>query len=178
MRLIVKDPGCSFTLPRVGLVRTPCNIEISGVDINLVIVALKMNGLSKYQIVEDEKPQVIKTLPKNTKIAKAKKPEKVIVQRIKDGVSSKELSKLNRKFELLMDGMNKLMEGGSIKPKKSFSKTVSTGPKIESLDDDEFVPEISLDGMEISDTKSEEIYVESDISESADILRELKGDKE
>lgn len=176
MELIIDEPGYTLNFPKIGTIRTPCKLEFSGVNINVIISTLKMNGISRYKIVEDNSNK-FRSLPEHSKVIKAKKPEKVIVERVTN-TNSIELTKLNRKFDRLMDGLNQLMEKGIERP-KPITKTVyiDNKPKIEDIDEDDasFIPEIDLDGFEISSSKSNEIFVDSDVSSSADILRELKG---
>jgi len=179
MKLIIEDHGFTFNLPKVGMIRTPCELEFSYGDISNIITTLKMVGISKYKIIEDIK-HYEHSIPKNTKVIKAKKPDKVIIEKIKESDSNSiELTKLNKKFDKLLDGFNQLIEKG-IEKKKPFTKTVyiNNKPKIESIDEDDasFIPEIDLDGFEVSSSKSNEVYIESDdILSSASILRDLKG---
>ncbi len=176
MRLIIKEAGCSLDLPRVGLIRTPCNIEISGVDINLVLSTIKMNGISKYQIIEDDNVSLIQTLPKTTRAIKANKTI-IIKEVINDKTNSIELTKLSNKVEQLIDNVYQLLDR-EIKSNINEHQKIPTNPKVEKLDDNLFVPEINLDDMEIhSNINQTDIDVENDISSSADILRELKGGK-
>jgi len=174
MELIIEDSGYTFKIPKIGTIRTPCRLEFSGVNINVIISTMKMVGISRYKIVEDNRKQ-IQSLPEHSRIIKAKKPEKVIVERVKENNSNSiELTKLNRKFDKLME----LMEHGIEKPKvKTKTVYINNKPKIEDIDEDDtsFIPEIDLSGLEISSTKSNEISVDSDAISSADILRELKG---
>ena len=182
MKLIVEESGFSFNLPRVGMIRTPVELEIKESDINIIISTLKMIGISKYKIIGDDN-LYIHALPKNIRNIKAKKPEKVIIERVKENTGdSIELAKLSKKFDQMMISIQELTEKGILKPKQ-ITKTVYVGEdtKVEKITndaDEEFVPEISLDGFEISSGTSNEIDIESDAANSADILRELKEGNE
>ena len=182
MNLIINDRGFSFDLPGMGTIRTPCKIDITRCNINIVISTLKQQGITSYKIVESPNHDDISTLPKNSKVIKSDKTKNVVIHKVESSDNSIELKKLTKQFndlkELLIE---KIVEVTAVpKSPKDINiptekiKSKNKNPKVEELDDDEFVPEIILDDLELSGSKVEEVNMDNILSD-VDILRELKG---
>lgn len=175
MKLIIKEPGYSFVLPRMGIIRTPCKLNVDGCSISLIITTLKSQGITSYKLVEE--PNIKKTiLPEMSKVINKKviKTETVIQKVIINDLS--ELVKLNRRFKNLEEGLDNIQH----KLDNTSNLNKIKNPTIEELTDEniEFIPEISLDGMQMSKNNQEiQIDIDNDILANVDILRDLNGEK-
>ncbi len=187
MKLIIKESGYSLELPGMGLIRTPCNVDITRCNINIVISTLIKNGVIKYSIVENPE-ESLTSLPKNTKVIKADKTKNVVVHKVENANNTIEFAKLSKRFTELQDFITKSFESvaksTSLPPEyieRLRKEDKKFNPKVEELivddSDDEFIPEINLDDLEMSGSKTEILDMDDNISSDVDILRELKGGK-
>ena len=179
MKLVIDEKGYSFELPGMGFIRTPCNIDITRCNISLLISTLTKIGITSYKIIKSPEHD-ISTLPKNSKVIKADKTKNIVIHKVENSDSSIEIKKLMKQFTELKDFLTKkIVESTAIPPKlmKSHNKKISNkeSPVVEELDNDEFIPEIILDDLEMSGSKIEEISMDDNILSDVDILRELKG---
>ena len=179
MKLLIESPGHVFSLPGKGLIKTPCNIDVSHISINSVISILKVNGVMKYKINEEPIKIKNKGLPKNISVVKGVKQPKVIIQQVEDPNSSKEISKLSKKIDSLETFLSNISK--KLDSPKTIIKESSTTCKVEKAmiidddDDDEFIPEINFDDLEMNKSKTIEVEIDDNsLSSNADILRELQ----
>ena len=67
IKLIIHKPGLVLNIPGIQSVRTPVEVDITKLNINLVISELKKNGIHDYKIISgEEKVKTEKILTKET----------------------------------------------------------------------------------------------------------------
>lgn len=180
-KLIIKEPGLFLRIPGMGDFRTPAEIDISKIDVNLVLAELRRNGISTYKIHSDEQ-----TKSKNVNIQK---------KDIKD-IRYEDILELMQKQQNSMGVIENLLKTmiTTKTPEPSMDmitnllndflqsdKTNTTEIKKKSKIDesvDEFIPEININKMTLKGNNSSKV-IKSDrsILKNAESLKSLKGDK-
>lgn len=162
--LDIKQPGLFVDLPGLAPVRTPAKINISKLDISIVIRKLASLGVQEYHISREKEPEPI--------------PAKVIVpqQESKEDVGSR-LGRIEALLEKMMDNPQQVIVEKIIsEPSK---KTTKPKKKKSLEDEDTFIPNIQTDGLSLEGDSS--LSVEEsrdDANEAADMLKKLNGKKE
>jgi len=159
VKLKIFKAGLYLTLPGLPAVRTPVEIDITKVNINLIIGSLKQHGITEYTIVSEPEGKIKpkKSKPKKKKVEK--KPTNIDnrLDRIEKMITSLTLTS----FQMVEDPVNKQ---AIIKPKKDEEEHEA------------FIPSIDTEGLN-SSISSEEGGEIDDVSEQADMLAKLQGDK-
>jgi len=134
IKLVIKDKGFFIELPRVAPFRTPAVIDISNINLNLIITKLKKAGITNYEIKSGESSEV-KT-KRSKPVEKSESPE-----------TFKGLKERFDKFEeLLQEIVNKELPSEAVKTVKDFGKEV----RIEEIEkESEFIPDIDISRMKI-----------------------------
>lgn len=189
LKLKIEDKGMVINIPGTPTARTPTEVDITNVDINLVFSFLRKGGFNKYKIfsvIEDETGKV-STPVKLVETEKGKKEsdsdidkrfsklENMIAQLF--SLSDKSKSSLNEEqITNKLDRLEKLSQSIINGQKKQviYRETPQSGePKIEELDD-AFIPEIDTGGMQIKGTTSKAIKREDeDVDDAADLLSSI-----
>lgn len=151
--LIIDKPGLTINIKGLPIIRTPARIDVSQVDINLVVMELKKYGLDQYQIVMEpvKKKEVIK---------KSKKKQESV-----------DLTSVYDRF----DKIDKLLERIISRP--SEIQTIvreADGPEtptIEELGTDEFIPNIDISDLKVSKESTRTKEMDDDVSDEVELLR-------
>ena len=62
VKLLIKTKGMFINIPGLIPFRTPAEVDITKVNINLVISELKKNGIERYRIISDDSISLEKTI--------------------------------------------------------------------------------------------------------------------
>ena len=162
VKLLIKTKGMFINIPGLVPFRTPVEVDITKVNINMVISELKKNGIEKYKILSDDNISLERTINKMT--VKNKSIRNNIIEIYKNDNSSeilesvKSQQKALTKIEVLLEKFlnsdiltskttfeRKRIENeiGFTKPKKKFDDSV-----------DDFIPAINLDNIKLKGTSS------------------------
>jgi hypothetical protein len=182
--LKIKEKGFYINIPGVSPARSPVDLDISKIDLNLVLSYLRSSGIKDFSI-----------LSKSDLGEKEIKSKDILFEKKEKGklnVDTKEVEKrLDRLENLLGKLLNKKDDGVSkdqIKNKLDFlevlikniniseqniqTKLVKKEPEIEELDT--FIPEINVNGLSMKGESSNSILQnENDVDESANLLSKL-----
>lgn len=77
-KLIIKKPGIFMNIPGITPFRTPAKIDISKVDIKLIISCLNRNGISEYEVEDDEEVKI------KDNYYEIIEPEKIVKEKVKE----------------------------------------------------------------------------------------------
>jgi uncharacterized protein YggU (UPF0235/DUF167 family) len=190
--LKIDQPGLTITIPGIKSARTPAVIDISRVDIRVVIMYLKSAGVIDYQIIAEKNKEVevytrddfeemkyesknMKQEGSNSNLEKRfERIENLLVSLISEknsGKSKPDLEQINEKlksiennFKLLSD--IKLSSGNSSKLKDVI---------IEEMDEiQSFIPEINITDMKMQTQNIKTITQEGNVSSAVDALAFLQ----
>lgn len=181
--LKIKEVGHSVEIPGLPITRSPVDIDISKVDLRLVLMYLKNAGISNYDIVSGVKP------PKKVE-RKAKPPIKKIKEKSNDSTNiddrfnriERMLVKLSKKTmgntdpnkEQIINKLNELDKKiDEVQPATFIHKSSVKGePDIEEFE--AFIPDIDVSDMKLTSSDSiQKIKQDDDLEDTADILAGL-----
>ena len=186
LKLKIKEKGLMVEIPGLPPTRTPADINISNVDLNLVIAHLRKNGISNYKIVSvigDGIEQTI-AVPQVVQKKESKKSsfevdqrfqklEDMMIELLKRNVESK--SNLSQEqITNKLDKLEKLIERQkyAVVPSTDFDE-----PKIEELDE-RFIPDIDVEGMSLKgDTGKVDVERDESADEAADLLSSIRKEE-
>jgi hypothetical protein len=155
MILIIKKAGLFLTLTGLKPFRTPAEVDISRIDLNVLRLELKRYGLRDYEIYEEPLVEVKtpKRKPKKNPLA-----EKVdAIYKMMQQMLTKEPSTVEHHYHSAVQTLDRLVE-------EKFGE-----PDVE-----EFIPEIDI--SDLSDVELEYRTEEGeDVTDAAEELRKLKG---
>jgi hypothetical protein len=157
VKLLIKTKGMFINIPGLIPFRTPAEVDITKVNINLVVSELKKNGIEKYKIISDDSISSERTI------------NKMIVKRnsVRDNVT--EIEKVDESNEILKNIKNQqksilkiegllekflnsdiLTSKTSYERKRTEEETSFTKPK-KKFDDsvDDFIPSINLENIKV-----------------------------
>jgi len=169
LSLHIKDKGHYIEIPGIHPVRSPAKIDISKIDLSLVISILRKYGIDNYEIISLSEVGEKKVLTRNDFVDKNKE-DLVFYQR-----------KIDRRIEKMENMISKLLEkneGNQVVKAEQNTKSKyiekETEPKIEELED-VFIPDIDVGGMEIKGEASKTSVKRGagDVDDSADLLSRI-----
>jgi len=191
IKLIIKEKGQTISLPGKAPFRTPAEVDISNMSLQLLMSTLKTYNINSYQIISEvggkrvaytNKDLEKKTTKQIKKIATVKqeddmgdrfeKLEDLIRQSIQASNSNLDLEQINNKIDRLSDQLN------NIKTSKQF--VVKNKEVIDDSDIDEpdtFIPQIDTGSMKITSKDHKTVKRENNVDDTADLLSQLTKKK-
>lgn len=180
LTLKITEKGHYIDLPGMAPFRTPANINVSKIPLNVLIMKLKVYDITEYEIVSKLGDQKI--------VYKKEELEKI---------KEKDLNKIDKKFTKHFDKrLNKLenMIKGLMKPqpkpevninlnKEQIKNVVSElldqpiNKKLEIEEEDMFIPPVNIDGMKLKSSEHTIIKQDENLEDSADLLSEIQKEK-
>jgi hypothetical protein len=180
LTLKITEKGHYIDLPGMAPFRTPANINVSKIPLNVLIMKLKVYDITGYEIVSKLGDQKI--------VYKKEELEKI---------KEKDLNKIDKKFTKHFDKrLNKLenMIKGLMKPqpkpevninlnKEQIKNVVSElldqpiNKKLEIEEEDMFIPPVNIDGMKLKGSEHTIIKQDENLEDSADLLSEIQKEK-
>jgi len=179
--LKIKQSGQVISIPGIPECRSPVEIDISKLDIRIVIMHLNNNNITDYEIISGEKPKKPKQIktqlsPKINKNNSTSKRlellEKIIINNFQPQNNDNKIREhiLNR----IDDLENRLIKNKINIKNESQSTYNNSDPEINTF----FIPEIDIENMKISTSdKFQEVKQEIDFEESAGILEQFMNNK-
>jgi hypothetical protein len=177
--LKVKERGYYLDIPGITPFRTPADVDISKVRIQLIISYLKNCGITKYEIISKNDKEVLYS-NKDFELPKKEKKDEIDVRltRIENAIGSRknlQEEQITNKLNALEELSKKILERESVREiVYTSSQDVDGKPFVEELDEDPFIPDIDLSDLKLKGSSSETIKSTDDAEEAADMLSRLK----
>lgn len=185
--LKIKQLGQLISIPGIPECRSPVEIDISKLDIRIVMMNLNNNNIRDYEIISKEKPKKPKQIktqlpPKINKNNSTSKRLEILERIIIDNLQLQ--TNDNKTREHILNRIDDL-ENTLIKNKINIKNKVNnkkesnyvynnSNPEIDTF----FIPEIDIENMKISSSdKFQEVKQEIDLEESVGILEEFMDNK-
>lgn len=185
IKLIIKEKGMYVDIPGITSFRTPAEVDVTKVKLSLLIQSLHSCGIVNYEIVSgDKKGQQIYTGVDFQTIEKKQKDvelnnrlyrlENLLLKLVSSGTSQKGNS--SEQITNRLNHIESMIRKGQ-KPIYHESR-LNDSPKIEELDNDQFIPKINVSKMEISGKTTEVVEKKSskEIDDAVDLLSNLTKD--
>lgn len=168
IKLVIRDKGHFVEFPRVAPFRTPAEIDITNIDLNLVMVKLRKMGIGNYEIKSG--PDIIR--PKRSKP----------VERPVGRYESANYNELRNRFDKFEELLQVIVDKEpTIREIKTFIEGPEKEVKIEELDDvGEYIPDVDVSRMKIRTSGFKIEKADATITESAESLSKIskkKGNK-
>ena len=174
--LKINQPGYIISFPGISSCRSPVEVNISHLDIRLIILYLKKSGINDYEIISKKKLQKPKQLKKKLQITTTVKKESSLEKRIqileqlliKNNLNKNDIEfqeQINNKLDLILN------QKSNFKMRDTEIKSINdNNPQI----DDFFIPEIDTNNMKLStNNEFKEIEQDMDLEESVRILEKF-----
>ena len=185
--LKIKQLGQVISIPGIPECRSPVEINISKLDIRIIMMYLNNNNITDYEIISSKKPKKPKQVktqlpPKINKNNSTTKRLEILEKIIIDNFQPQDND--NKTREHILNRIDDL-ENTLIKNKINIKKEVdnkkeseyvynNSDPKIDTF----FIPEIDIENMTISSSdKFQEIDQKIDLEDSAETLEQFMNNK-
>ena len=154
--LKIKQPGLTIAIPGLNVYRTPVEIDVSKIDIRVVIMYLKTSGIKKYEIVaknnEDVEVYTNKDFDvEDQQLLKKYKQKKIETKKESTEISSK-IKNYDDRFNKLEGMIMQLISAKSSNPTTNSEQIIN---KIQELEN-------KLSKMRVTTTSSEKISIDDD----------------
>ncbi len=149
IKLIINKPGLFLDIPGLSSFRTPVEIDITKLDVNLIISILKRDGIIDYNIIscdDKKKKHSIKNYNRVTK-------EETNNSKINDTEIVTEIKNINEK---MIERIEKLLRNflDNDIPKKETNQEIKKKEETNSKKiEDDFIPSINFGKIKGSSTK-------------------------
>jgi len=166
-KLLIKKQGLTIRIPGLPTFRTPAEIDISKVNIELVVAELKRHGIHNYKIKTEDKKTVekIKT-NENIQIEFVSGNDEIL------NIVKEQKETINNLKEILLNFIN---SNPQIDNKTKENQLI----KIKEIEEvEEFIPTINLGKSKLKNAPSNSIKIRSDYKSSANNLKNILDKKE
>jgi len=156
IKLIIKNVGMFLNIPGITPFRTPAEIDITKVDVNMVLAELKKHGISKYKIVSSD-PNQLKSIINKISIDKKKVKESMILK----GEGESEILISIKEQQKSIDKITKILEGflKSEPTNDNHEPLIKEKRKRKKFDEkvEEFIPSIDIDSYKLKGSITNDI---------------------
>jgi len=189
VKLLIKTKGMFINIPGLIPFRTPAEVDITKVNINLVVSELKKNGIERYKIIyDDDNISLERTI--NKMIVKRNSLRDNLIEIEKNDESSEILKSIKtqqKSISKIEDLLKKFLNNDILNSKTSYERKRSeeeiifTKPK-KKFDDsvDDFIPSINLENIKLKGTSTtRKITNKTDLSnveKLKNVTKNKKGD--
>jgi K+/H+ antiporter YhaU regulatory subunit KhtT len=195
LTLIIKERGHMIDLPNMAPFRTPAEIDVSKIPLNVLILKMKAYNINEYQIISEtggkkivyKKDDIEKKKIKESHQEKKKEIDQVAAltkrfNRLEELlVTLAEGTKTNQDLEQINKKIDKLT--GQVSDIKVLKEVVVQGTDKQKDKDDDiyepdtFIPQIETGGMKIQSGEHKSMKREGDVDDAADLLSQLTKKK-
>jgi len=169
--LIIKQKGLFLRLTGIAPFRTPAKVDISRLNVTLLLSELNMNSVIDFQIISNSKEE---------KESKKEKSTSELIENLK--IDKKEnINKNNIDVKKELIEIKYLLQNLLEKPSTVIEKVYESNDKIETKKSkrekkisDDFIPSVNISNLEMK--KGSEINTitsDEDISDSVDLLSRI-----
>jgi len=155
--LKIKDPGFLIEIPGIKPCRSPVDIDITKLNMRVVLSFLKSSSIINYQIVSEEE---------------SFKPVRAVKKRVASNVVTNpkiETSNENINLEQINDKLDNLER---LLSKTNHGKLIEKEPEVEEID--AFIPNVDTSKMKIKSKSLKIIKQDSEeVNDSVDVLSSL-----
>lgn len=191
LKLIIKERGHMIELPGMAPFRTPAEVDVSKLSLNVLILKMKNYNINEYEIrseiggkaivykkddVEKKKlPDPAKKKEEVDKIndlnARFSRLEKLLLKAVGGSKTGSDWEQINEKIDKLSNQVNdiKVLKEVVIKDSGGTKRTKITKEE----DEDKFIPQIETSGMKIKSGDRKKLKREDDTDDAADLLSKL-----
>lgn len=169
VKLLIKTKGLFINIPGIMPFRTPAEVDISKVNVNIAISELKKNGIEKYKIIYGE------DIPfKEYNKIKLKKDYKENINNNSDLINSinnqqKSISKIEHLLEKFLN--SNIFSNNTIVKKENNNEFTKSNKKFDDTVED-FIPEININNIKIKGTSStKKIVNKTDLSNISNLKK-------
>jgi len=181
--LKIYHKGLLIEIPGITPFRTPAEVDITNIGASLVVIHLRSQGISDYEIIAGQKlpkpkkekiPEpLIVPVQKNTdeqleRIVNLEKLLETLIEKIPSNTSSNS-EQINKKLDVIEE----LIQS---KPSEKIYVTEGKPSKEPMVDEELFIPEVNIGEMKIKggSSKTTTKHDKSDIDSAADLLSKME----
>lgn len=180
LTLKITEKGHFIDLPGMTSFRTPANINVSKIPLNVLILKLKVCGITEYEIVSELGDQKIVYKKEELEKIKEKDLNKIDKKYVK--YFDKRLNKIENMIKELVVSQPEPEVNININKEqiKNMLSEILDQPIKKELDieeDDIFIPPVNIDGMKLKSSEHTIIKQQENLEDSADLLSELQKEK-
>jgi len=170
LKLIIKTKGLFINIPGVPPFRTPAEIDITKLNLNIITSELKKNGIASWKIISGE-TEIIEPHPKKVKDTTST-TENIINIDKQDEVLDK-LNKIEKRLNDFLNGDKFVL--ATVNNTINDNKQIKT-KKVKEDEVDDFIPSINLNNLTLKGRKKvgTTIKEETNYQSSAENLKKYK----
>jgi hypothetical protein len=167
LKLHIKTPGYFIDVPGMASFRTPANVDVTTVGLNLIVSELKKLGIENYSIdsASDNKPITKEKVNKISKEIDTDIYEKFVIDKTIEVKS--DLSSINKRFNVIEDLLKNII---NVQPgqTKKIKKIID--------EDNGFIPSMNIDDLKIKGrstfkTKKSNRNIQEDSDNLAEMIK-------
>jgi len=180
LTLKITEKGHYIDLPGMAPFRTPANINVSKIPLNVLILKLKVYAITEYEIVSKLGDQKIVYKKEELEKIKEKDLNKMDKKYVKH--FDKRLNKLENMIKNLVVPQEKSEVNINL-DKEQIKNVVSELldqpiKKEEDVEEEDiFIPPVNIDGMKLKSSEHTIIKQQENLEDSADLLSEIQKEK-
>jgi len=181
LTLKISERGHVVNLPGMAEFRTPANIDVSKIPLNVLILKLRTYNINHYEIISELGSQKVVYKKEELEKIKTQKLDKKYIKHI-----DKRLNKLEGMIKILTESKPDIgLKGEQIKNileeviSKNVINTFNKLPKKEKdiKEDEKFIPPVNIGGMKLKSSEHIIIKQKENLEDSANLLSELHNNK-
>jgi len=179
LTLKITEKGHYIDLPGMAPFRTPANINVSKIPLNVLILKLKVYDIHGYEIISELGDQKIVYKKEELEKIKEKDLNKMDKKYVKH--FDKRLNKLENMIKQLVVPESKSEVNINL-DKEQIKNVVSellNQPikEVEDEEEDMFIPPVNTNGMKLKSSEHTIIKQDENLEDSADLLSEIQKEK-
>jgi hypothetical protein len=178
-KLIIKQRGLFISIPGIASFRTPAEVDISNVNLKLVVAELHKIGIREYEIKSKDITSLknkITSLLSNKEITIIDEKDGIIIDTKNEEILNivKNQAEAMKNIEGLLSN---LLNSGS---KEFVKESVKESKKIKKVEEvEEFIPSININKSKIKGISTSSVKTKSDFKKDAENLTKIdKNEKE
>jgi len=182
LKLVIRERGRYIDIPGMTSFRTPAEVDVTKVRLSLLIQSLHRCGVINYELISSDKKGKEVYTQEDFKLPEKKKKDNELNDRLDrlenllhEFISSK-ISQTGDSSEQITNRLNRIESMIRKGQKINFKEiNLDESPKIEELDNDQYIPDINISEMKISGKTTEVVEKKSSklIDDSVDLLSSL-----
>jgi hypothetical protein len=167
--LHIKEKGRYIELPEFKPFRTPAKVDISNLNLTKILMYLKSNNITRYEIVSTN-DEIIQIEKQDIKLEKNKAVDVSMITELLSQDKEQMTNRLDRIESFLKDLLKKKPDTITVRESIEVNKNLKE-PEIDMVAS--FIPSINIDGFGGNTTTDTTISSRRDISDSVELLQKL-----
>jgi len=167
-KLLIKKHGLTIRIAGLPTFRTPAEIDITKIDINLVLSELKKHGIHDYKIKTEDKKVIeqLKSDDEHIRVELVGSNDEIL------NIIKEQNETINNLKDLLIKFINSDLKDNVKQKEKPLVKI----NEIEEVE--EFIPTINLGKSKLKNSSTKSVKIKSDYKDSANNLKNVLDKKE